>query len=345
MSLAAPARYWSAAGHTVVCELCPHRCILAVDEVGACGVRRNEAGQLVTDAFATVVAARPSPIERQFLYHVMPGATTYSFAGPGCNLRCLYCQNWLVSQTPKHGGLQVPSRSLSPQELLAEAQAAHCQAIACTYSEPGIYFEYSIAVAAEAKAAGLPVVWKTAGYLEPEPLAEALPYLTAVNIDLKTFNDETYRNLAGARLAPVLASLRQAQAAGVWLEVTTLVVPGYNDSAAELGRIASFIADELGCDTPWHVNRFHPDHRLTDRGPTNREALHAARRLASERGLRYIYTDAEPRGEGWDTHCPSCGAVVIRREQYAWRENRLTSSGCASCGYLLPGVGLAWRDS
>ncbi len=341
MSLAVPARYWSTAGETVVCELCPHRCTLAAGETGACGVRRHEAGRLVTDAYAHAAAARPSAIERQFLYHVMPGARTYSFAGPGCNLRCLYCQNWLVSQTPKQGGLAVAARPLPPADVVAEALAAGCQAIACTYSEPGIYFEYAVEVGLAARAAGLPVVWKSAGYLEPAPLAEALSGLSAINVDLKSFNDETYRFLAGARLAPVLDTLRQVRASGVWLEVTTLLVPGLNDSAAELAQIAKFIADELGPDTPWHVNRFHPDHRLTDRGPTPPAALHAARRIGTAHGLRYTYTDAAPRGEGWDTICPGCGATVIRREQYAWCESRMVDGRCLVCGFPLAGVKLS----
>lgn len=343
MSLAAPARYWSTAGQTVVCELCPHLCRLSDGEVGACGVRRNASGELLTDAYALAAAARPSPIERQFLYHVMPGARTFSFAGAGCNLRCLYCQNWLVSQTPKQGGLAVPGRELGPAQIVAEALAEGCQAIACTFSEPGIYLEYALDVAAAARDAGVPVVWKSAGYLSPEPLAEALGGLTAINIDLKSFRDETYRSLAGARLSPVLDALRQIRAAGVWLEVTTLVVPQINDSAEELADIASFIAAELGPDTPWHVNRYHPDHRLADRAPTAKATLHAARRIGAEFGLRYVYTDAEPRGDGWDTACPECGEVLIRREQYAWCETRLSDGRCTNCGLALPGVGMDWH--
>lgn len=341
MSPAASARYWSTAGDTVVCELCPHLCRLGDGETGACGVRRNEAGALVTEAYALAAAARPSPIERQFLYHVLPGATTYSFAGPGCNLRCLYCQNWLVSQTPKQGGLAVPGLALSPDAVVAAALAAGCDAIACTYSEPGIYFEYAVAVAVAAHQAGLPVVWKSAGYLSPGPLTEALAHLTAINVDLKSFRDETYRSLVGARLAPVLETLRQVRQSGVWLEVTTLVVPGLNDTAAELADIADFIRGELGHETPWHLNRFHPDHRLTDRRPTTRQALLAARDAALARGLHYVYTDAAPTGTGWDTVCPACGEVLVRREQYAWRETRLRHGACPACGHGMPGVGLA----
>ncbi len=324
-------------GDQVVCGLCPHRCRLAEGETGACGVRRVTGGALVTEAHGRVAVARPAPIERSFLYHFLPGARVYAYAAAGCNLRCRFCQNWMVSQAPKLDEPALPHRELSPEALVAEAEAAGCRAVVATYTEPTIFLEYARDVATAARRRGLSVAWKSNGFIEPGPLAEVVGLLDAVNVDLKAFDEQVHRRLTGAPLAPVLATLRALRSAGVWLEVTTLVIPTVNDTEAELSALARFVRDELGADTPWHLTRFHPDWELRDLPPTPKPTLHAAREQALALGLRHVYTDAEPAGRGWDTACSGCGAVVLRRAQYELAESGLADGRCPACDAPLPG--------
>ncbi|MBI2297822.1 MAG: AmmeMemoRadiSam system radical SAM enzyme [Armatimonadetes bacterium] len=331
------ARFQEPHGAAVRCTLCPHDCVLSEGESGLCGVRRNAGGELVTDVYGLAAVAQPSPIERKFLYHYAPGTRTYSFAAPGCNLRCSFCQNWIVSQMPKGDEPRLEGRRLEPAELVAEAVARDCPVVACTYTEATIFFEYALDVARRCRAAGLGFVWKTNGYTHAAPQAEMIPLLSAVNVDLKSFVEETHQRVVGGRLGPVLESIRRYRAAGVWLELTTPVIPTVNDSPAELDGMARFIRDELGPQTPWHLTRFHPDHELKHLPPTPRETLHTARERALALGLRFVYTDAESRGEGWHTCCPGCGAVVVEREQYRLTADRLVDGCCPACGARVAG--------
>lgn len=329
------ARWWHRDGAEIVCELCPHRCRLSDGEPGACGTRWAASGGLHTLAAGRPSIVRIDSIERKFLYHVAPGARCLSVAVPGCNLRCRYCQNWMVSQTPTNG-----ARSAGPAgDLIAEAQAAGCQAVAATYTEPTVFLEQALTVAAAAREAGLFNVWKTNGFIEPGPQAEACALLDAVNVDLKSFDPSIHQRLTGAPLSPVLEAMRRYRAAGLWIEVTTLVIPTVNDSPAELAAAARWIRDELGADTPWHLNRFHPDWELRNLPPTPAATLHAARGGALAAGLRFVYTDVEPAGRGWDTHCPACGRLLLARAQYALAANHLSpAGGCPTCGEDLPGL-------
>ncbi|NUP99321.1 MAG: AmmeMemoRadiSam system radical SAM enzyme [Armatimonadetes bacterium] len=331
------ARWWHREGAAVVCDLCPHRCRLEAGETGTCGVRKHLAGELVSLAYGLVAAAHAAPIERKFLYHFLPGASSYSFGAPGCNLRCRFCQNWLVSQAPK-GGPGVALHELSPADLVRQAVSTGCELIAATYTEPTIFFEMALAAAREARAAGLGVVWKSNGYLEPGPQDEIIPLLDAVNVDLKSFRDETCRSLTGARLQPVLDALRRFRQAGVWVEVTTLVIPTINDDPAELADLAAFVREELGPETPWHLTRFHPDYELRHLPPTPAATLHAARERALATGLHHIYTDVEPAGRGWDTTCPGCGALLWERSQYKLTANHCPSGSCPRCQRQVGGV-------
>ncbi|MCC7491312.1 MAG: AmmeMemoRadiSam system radical SAM enzyme [Fimbriimonadaceae bacterium] len=331
-----PARWWEPQGDHLVCRLCPLECLLGDGQQGTCGVRVAHGGALYSTAYGQLAVAAPAPIERKFLYHVRPGAATFSFAAGGCNLSCRYCQNWLVSQAPK-AGRGPAAEFVAPDELVQRAAAAGCGTIAATYSEPGVWLEYALDVAVAARQAGLAVVWKTNGCLQPEPQAAILPCLLAVNVDLKAFDPAVHQQLTGAPLEPVLAALRRYHEAGVWVEVTTLVIPTLTDSADHLRRTADWLLRHLGPDVPWHLNRFHPDHALRHLPPTPREALLAARQAAREAGLRYVYSDATATGEGWDTSCARCGEPLITRAQYRMRQSIVQDGGCPRCGERLPG--------
>lgn len=344
------ARWWRRDGEAAICELCCHRCRLREAERGACGVRLVRNGELVTAGDGSSLVVRVDPIEKKPLYHVAPGARCLSFGVPGCSFRCRYCQNWIVSQVAPDA-VTVPTERATPADLIERAVAAGCRAVAATYTEPTVFAELALEVAARARQAGLLTVWKTNGFIEHAPQAEAAELLDAVNVDLKSFRDDVHQRLCGAPLRPVRQALARWRQFGVWLEVTTLVIPGLTDDAAELLQIAAFIRDELGADTPWHLTRFHPDHQLRHLPPTPAATLHAARDAALNVGLRYVYTDVEPRGRGWDTSCRFCGATLLERAQYALTASHLRTcsgaatscdgwAGCPRCGAALPGVAL-----
>lgn len=335
-----PARWWRQDGDAVVCELCPHACRLTTGEVGRCGVRSNEAGELVTQVYGRVAVGRAAAIERKFLHHVAPGALAYSYAAPGCNLRCRFCQNWMVSQVPRSGLADLPTRELTPAALVAEAVTAGCRVVAGTYTEPGLAFEYALELAQLARESGLLVVWKTNGYLSPGPQWEISPYLEAVNVDLKSLSDQTCYEVVGCEPGHVLEAIRRYHAAGVWVELTTPLIPTINDGEAETGAMIQFIFDRLGPDTPWHLTRFHPDHALRHLPPTPTDALYELRDRALAAGLRYVYTDAEGSGVGWQTSCPGCGRVVIERSEYCLVADHLRDGCCPDCGTSIPGRGL-----
>ncbi|MDD8027326.1 MAG: AmmeMemoRadiSam system radical SAM enzyme, partial [Acidobacteriota bacterium] len=290
-----------------VCGLCAHRCSIAPGRWGVCGVRENRAGSLVTHAYGEVVAANVDPIEKKPLYHFLPGTTSFSIATAGCNFTCGFCQNWRISQaSAEDGGLG--GRALPPGRIASLARDRGCRSVSYTYTEPTIFFEYARDAALPAKAAGLANIFVTNGYLTAEAIEAARPWLDAANVDLKAFRDETYKKVCGARLQPVLDSIVRLRAAGVWVEVTTLIVPGLNDGDAELRDIARFLASS-GRDIPWHISRFHPDYKLTDRAPTSAAVLARAAAIGREEGLRFIYIGNVP-GEGDITACPACGAAL-----------------------------------
>jgi pyruvate formate lyase activating enzyme len=323
----------------VRCHLCAHRCLIAEGGLGICQVRENENGTLYTLVYGRTISQHVDPIEKKPLYHFYPGSTAYSIATPGCNFRCAWCQNWEISQMPRLEHL-IAGYEASPEQLVEQAQQAGCQSIAYTYTEPTIFFEYAYDTACLAQAAGLANVFITNGYMTAEMLETIAPYLDAANVDLKAFRDQTYRKYIGARLQPVLDSLKKLKQLGIWLEVTTLVIPGINDDSTELQDIATFIAQELGVDTPWHISRFFPDYKLTDVPVTALGALYRARDIGLAAGLRYVYVGNVPEAEGQDTHCPGCGQTLIQRSSLTMLENHIQQGCCPACGYVIPGVGL-----
>jgi pyruvate formate lyase activating enzyme len=330
------AMLWEPAGEgAVVCRLCAHRCVIKPGKTGVCAVRENREGRLVTLVYGEVVAAHVDPIEKKPLFHFLPGSTALSIATPGCNFHCGFCQNWQISQAPRRRGGAVAGEPFPPEAVIREAVDRGCRSISYTYTEPTIFFEYAYETARLAREAGLLNSFVTNGYMTAEALELIRPVLDAANVDLKAFSDETYRRVCGARLEPVLDSIRRMKALGVWVEVTTLVVPGLNDGDDELAAIARFIAS-VDPDIPWHVSRFHPDYEYTQAPATPLERLRAAAAAGRREGLRHIYVGNVP-GETEDTVCPVCGTVLIRRRGFAVLANVLRDARCPSCGTPLAG--------
>lgn len=314
------------------CEICPRGCRLEEGQTGACHARRCVGGKVVASAYGRPCAVAVDPMEKKPLYHFLPGRGVLSLGMAGCNLRCKNCQNADISQSSPES---LPNYRLSPAEVVALARRQGTPAIAYTYTEPLVSFEYVLDCAKAARAAGLSNVLVSAGYVNPAPLAELLPFLDAANIDLKTMDPAGYRDNCGAELAPVLATLRTLARSDVVLEVTNLVIPGFNDTDALLHDWCAFVADELGPDTPVHFSRFFPCHRLTDRPPTPLSTLHRARDIARANGLHYTYCGNTHETE--HTDCPGCGAPLVVRRGFDVVSNEIRDGRCPRCGLAIYG--------
>jgi pyruvate formate lyase activating enzyme len=329
----------------VRCRLCAHRCVVAPGARGICGVRENRAGTLVSLVYGRLIARHVDPIEKKPLFHMAPGTRSYSIATVGCNFTCRFCQNADIAQMPLDRGGRISGEAADPASVVAAAQASGCHSIAYTYTEPTVYFEFAHDTARLARARGLRNVFVTNGYMSPAALDMIAPYLDAANVDLKAFDDGFYRQQCGARLKPVLNTLQGMVEKGVLVEVTTLVIPGLNDDPGQLTALAGFIASALGSDTPWHISRFHPTYRLTDRPPTPPETLFAARKIGLAAGLRYVYTGNIPGQGGESTDCWRCGARVIDRSGFTVRAVRLEGGACSDCGARIAGVDMDIGDT
>jgi pyruvate formate lyase activating enzyme len=321
----------------VRCYLCAHRCVIAEGKLGVCQVRRNVDGTLHTLVYGRTISQHVDPIEKKPLYHFYPGSRSYSIATPGCNFRCPWCQNADIAHMPRERGL-IAGYEATPEEIVADARATDSRSIAYTYTEPTIFFEYAYDTARLAHAAGIANVYVTNGYMTTDMLETFHPHLDAANVDLKAFRNKTYNRYVGAGLEPVLDSMKTMKQLGVWLEVTTLVIPGLNDDPAELRDAAAFMARELGPETPWHLSRFFPTYQMTDRPPTPVETLERAQEIGLEEGLRYVYL-GNVAGES-NTSCHQCGRLLIRRRGYWIGENHVRDGRCATCGAPVAGVGL-----
>jgi len=322
----------------VHCHLCAHECRIAEGRKGVCQVRENRDGTLHTLVYGRAIARHVDPVEKKPLFHFYPGSRAYSMATPGCNFRCTWCQNADISQMPRERHLHMGTEA-SPEELVSAARQNRCRSVAYTYTEPTIFFEYAYGTARLAHDADLANVYVTNGFMTEEMLETFDPLLDAANVDLKAFQDETYREYIGARLQPVLDSLRKMKTLGVWVEVTTLVIPALNDSSEELHDIATFIADELGPETPWHISRFRPAYKMRDRTATSLSTLREARTIGKEAGLHYVYLGNVPGAS--NTVCHACGEMLIRRSGYRLVDNRITDEiACPNCGAEVAGVGM-----
>jgi pyruvate formate lyase activating enzyme len=333
------AMFWEQAGDgRVRCGLCRFGCVIAPGKRGHCGVRENREGTLHTLVYGKCIAEHVDPIEKKPLFHVHPGSRSYSIATVGCNFRCLHCQNFEISQWPhKRGG--IPGTDLSPEAIVAAALRSECASIAYTYTEPTIYFEYAYDTAVLARRAGLMNVFVSNGYTTTAALEAIAPYLDAANVDLKAFTERFYREVTGATLAGVLACLQDYRRLGIWLEVTTLVIPGWNDDEGELHQLAGFIADKLGREVPWHVSAFHPTYRMLDRPATPAAILQRAAAIGREAGLQHVYVGNLTVEGGEDTFCPHCGAKVIRRRGFRLLTMDVQQGCCRVCGGKIAGVG------
>ncbi len=334
------ARFWVPLEDKAVrCQLCRFHCRIAAGESGLCGVRTNRDGILYTLVYGRSIAEAIDPIEKKPFYHVEPGSLSYSIATVGCNFRCLHCQNHQISQWPRERGT-VAGEPLSPEQVVNRAVAAGCRSIAYTYTEPTIFYEYAFDCARLARQRGLRNLFVTNGYTETAVLEEIAPWLDGANVDLKAFRADVHARLTGARLQGVLETLRDYRRLGIWLEVTTLVIPGINDDAEQLRGIARFIVDELGPQVPWHVTAFYPTWRLLDAPPTPPATLVRARRIGLEAGLHFVYTGNIVDEVGSRTDCPGCGKVLIERRRMRTTDSCLKDGGCPDCGAPLAGL---WR--
>lgn len=320
----------------VRCVLCAHRCLIGEGKSGLCLVRENRRGTLYTKAYGKSNSHGVDPVEKKPFFHFRPGSTTYSIATAGCNFRCRFCQNWQISQVLREGG-SIWGEELSPERIVTLARETGCQSIAYTYTEPTIFFEYAYDTARLAHQEGLSNVFVTNGYMTRETLETIQPYLEAANVDLKSFEDGFYRKWVGAKLQPVLDTLKLMRKLNIWLEVTTLLIPTLNDSEDNLRQVASFIAQELGVSTPWHVSRFYPAYDLEHLPQTPVETLHRARDIGLEVGLRYVYEGNVPAGQGQNTYCYNCGRLLIQRSGYTLVENKTASGRCYHCGSEIAG--------
>ena len=329
--------WWEGAddGRRLLCTLCPRGCSLAPGERGFCFVRENRAGQMISSTYGRSTGFCVDPIEKKPLHHFYPGSSVLSFGTAGCNLGCKFCQNWT---TTKSRDVEAACEAAAPEAIAEAAQRLGCRSVAFTYNDPIVWAEYAIDTAKACRQRGIKTVAVTSGYMTPTAREAFYEHIDAANVDLKGFTDDFYRRLAGGRLEPVLDTLRWlARRSPVWLEITNLVIPQENDSPEEIGRMCRWIADELGPDVPLHFSAFHPDFKMTDRGPTPPETLAMAHDTARRAGLRYVYTGNVVDRDRQATYCPGCGQGVIRRDGYRIEEYAVRGSCCGKCGAAIAG--------
>ncbi len=318
-------------GGKVKCNLCNHQCVISTGKRGICHVRENRGGILYSLVYGKVVANSIDPIEKKPLFHFYPGSTAYSIATAGCNFRCLHCQNWNISQV-ENG--EIFGKEIPPEKIVDDAINSGCKSIAYTYTEPTIFYEYAYDIAKLAHKKGLKNIFVTNGYISKDALEEFSPYLDGVNIDLKGMSKSFYKHVCGAKLQPVLDNIKLHYDLGIWVEVTTLIIPGYNDGSDELKKIAEFIRN-IDINIPWHVTAFRPTYKLTDAPSTPVETLRKAAEIGKKAGLKYVYQGNI--GEGENTYCPKCGKLLIERNIFSTTENNIKNDNCSFCGEHIEG--------
>jgi len=331
-------RYWhTLADGRVQCDLCPRECRLNEGQRGLCFVRGREDNGIRLFTYGRSSGFCVDPIEKKPLNHFLPGSSVLSFGTAGCNLACKFCQNWDMSKSREMDTL---ADAASPEQLARAAAELDCASVAFTYNDPIIFMEYAIDVARACRARGVRTVAVTAGYVSAEPRREFFEHMDAANIDLKSFSDDFYYKICGARLQPILDTLEYVKhETGTWLELTTLLIPGENDSSEEIDALTRWVAQHLGPDVPLHFSAFHPDWKMADKPHTPPATLTRARDIALRNGLHYAYTGNVHDSAGGSTYCPCCKARVIERDWYRIGAYRLTDDGhCSGCGATIPGV-------
>ena len=332
-----PGRWWhKLPDGRIQCDLCPRDCKLRDGQRGACFVRMREGEQMVLTTYARSSGFCIDPIEKKPLNHFFPGSAVLSFGTAGCNLACKFCQNWDISKSRDMDRLMDQA---GPQQIALAAERSGCASVAFTYNDPVIFAEYAIDTAIACRARGIRTVAVTSGYIHAEPRREFFAAMDAANVDLKAFTDDFYFKLTGAHLQPVLDTLVYLQhETEVWTEITTLLIPGYNDSNGEIEALCAWVSEELGADVPIHFSAFHPDFKMLDTPPTPAATLTRARQIARAQGLRYAYTGNVHDAEGGTTFCPGCGESLIVRDWYQILRQRVTADGrCAQCDTAIAG--------
>lgn len=326
--------YETLAGGLVHCLLCPNSCRLPEGQIGMCRVRKNVGGKLYALSYGQLAAVHVDPIEKKPFFHVLPGGKAFSLATPGCNMRCLFCQNWEISQSFPW---EVATTPTPPEAVVEAALRSGAQAIAFTYSEPTIFYEYMRDIAKLARAKGLKTLVISNGYIAPEPLKALLPFIDAYKVDFKAFDPKFYAEFTGGNRAPVLETMKTVRESGVWLEIVNLLVPGQNDGAEDVRQLARWVKENLGDDVPLHFSRFHPQHKLLNLPPTPIDTVVRARDIARAEGLKFVYTGNIPAAAGDSTYSPKTGQIVIERKGYFVVRNEL-ADGVAPDGAVIPGV-------
>jgi len=320
----------------VRCHLCAHRCLINSRRRGICGVRENQEGVLYSLVYGTLIAENVDPIEKKPFFHVYPASQSFSIATVGCNFSCSFCQNYDISQMPRISS-KIVGEDFAPEDVVRLAVQNGCRTIAYTYTEPTVYFEFAHDTAKIAQQNGLKNLFVTNGFMSTEAIKTIAPYLSAANVDLKSFRDDFYKKYCGARLEPVLDSLRTMKKMGIWVEITTLLIPTLNDRDEELRDIAEFIAG-LGTEIPWHISRFHPQYKMNDLPVTPVTSLHRAVKIGKTAGLKYVYSGNVPGDRGENTPCSQCGHLLIERYGFRIVSLNLEENRCPRCGTILEGI-------
>jgi pyruvate formate lyase activating enzyme len=318
-----------------MCRICPNECVLKEGEVSKCNNRIVYKSRLYTMAYGNPCSANVDPVEKKPLYHFLPGTRAYSIATAGCNLVCLNCQNWTISQTSPD---KTKNFDMKPEKVVEESINSNCRSIAYTYSEPTTFYEYMIETAAIAKKSGIKNIIKSNGYINPEPLKKLCPVIDGANIDLKGFTEGIYLKLTGGKLQPVLDSLKIYRDSGVWLEITNLVVPGWTDNLEDIRNMCKWLSENGFSSTPLHFSRFYPIHKLEQLPPTPVSTLNDAADIASGEGIKFVYTGNAPGYEISDTICPECKAILVERQGYRVVSNKVAGGKCPGCGNTIGGV-------
>jgi len=329
------AMYQEETARGIMCRICPNECVLKEGELSKCNNRKVHKSKLYTLAYGNPCSANVDPIEKKPLYHFLPGSRAFSIATAGCNLVCLNCQNWTISQTSPD---KTRNYDLPPEAVIKECIISKCRSIAYTYSEPTTFFEYVYETAVLAQKAGIKNVVKSNGYINPEPLKKLCSVIDAANIDLKAFSESSYLKLTGGKLQPVLDSLKVYRDMGIWLEITNLVVPTWTDNLDDIGSMSKWLFDNGFKNTPIHFSRFYPIHKLEQLPPTPVDILNKAARIATEEGLKYVYTGNVPGNELSDTASPSCKSVLVERQGFRVVSNNIKDGKCNKCGQSIDGI-------